>query len=120
MREKDSHFQGGSMRIRVLGECGLGLPPILPAVIMIIMSGGPRFPGEWSRAAQGRLSIDLFLSSAHWPTFERRVAHANPSTRVMHDVDLIMTLTGGLAAALACGYVSFRLGLSPIVGYLFA
>src|SRR5262245_58406437 len=38
----------------------------------------------------------------------------------MHDVDLIMTLTGGLAAALACGYVSFRLGLSPIVGYLFA
>ena len=38
----------------------------------------------------------------------------------MHDLDLIMTLTGGLAAALACGYLSCRLGLSPIVGYLFA
>ena len=38
----------------------------------------------------------------------------------MHAVDLIFTLTGGLAAALAAGYVSHRLGLSPIVGYLFA
>ena len=38
----------------------------------------------------------------------------------MHDIDLILTLTGGLAAALVCGYVTFRLGLSPIVGYLLA
>ena len=38
----------------------------------------------------------------------------------MHDVNLILTLTGGLAAALACGYVTFRLRLSPIVGYLLA
>src|SRR3954451_3773040 len=38
----------------------------------------------------------------------------------MHELDLILTLTGGLAAALVCGYVTFRLGLSPIVGYLFA
>ncbi len=38
----------------------------------------------------------------------------------MHDLDLILTLTGGLAAALVCGYVTFRLGLSPIVGYLLA
>jgi monovalent cation:H+ antiporter-2, CPA2 family len=35
-------------------------------------------------------------------------------------LDLIATLTGGLAAALASGYVTQRLGLSPIVGYLFA
>ncbi|WZO99933.1 cation:proton antiporter [Isosphaeraceae bacterium EP7] len=34
--------------------------------------------------------------------------------------DLIVTLTYGLAAALACGYAAFRLGLSPIVGYLLA
>jgi CPA2 family monovalent cation:H+ antiporter-2 len=34
--------------------------------------------------------------------------------------DLIVTLTCGLAAALACGYATFRLGLSPIVGYLLA
>lgn len=39
----------------------------------------------------------------------------------MHDnLPLILTLTGGLAAALALGYVTQRLGLSPIVGYLLA
>ena len=31
---------------------------------------------------------------------------------------LLMTLTGGLIAALVCGYISQRIGLSPIVGYL--
>src|SRR4029450_4640510 len=36
----------------------------------------------------------------------------------MHPLDLILTLTGGLAAALVCGYLTYRLGLSPIVGYL--
>ncbi len=38
----------------------------------------------------------------------------------MHNIDLILTLTGGLAAALIFGYVTHRLGLSPIVGYLLA
>ena len=38
----------------------------------------------------------------------------------MHALDLILTLTGGLAAALVGGYLTNRLGLSPIVGYLFA
>jgi CPA2 family monovalent cation:H+ antiporter-2 len=38
----------------------------------------------------------------------------------MPDIDLILTLTGGLAAALVCGYITLRLGLSPIVGYLLA
>src|SRR4051794_23584764 len=38
----------------------------------------------------------------------------------MEDFDLILTLTCCLAAALVCGYVTFRLGLSPIVGYLLA
>jgi CPA2 family monovalent cation:H+ antiporter-2 len=38
----------------------------------------------------------------------------------MHEIDLILTLTGGLAAALIGGYVTFRLGLSPIIGYLLA
>src|SRR6476661_3122812 len=38
----------------------------------------------------------------------------------MHDLDLILTLAGGLAAALAFGYATHRLGLSPIVGYLLA
>jgi CPA2 family monovalent cation:H+ antiporter-2 len=36
------------------------------------------------------------------------------------NLDLILTLTGGLAAALTLGYVTQRLGLSPIVGYLLA
>ena len=38
----------------------------------------------------------------------------------MHNIDLILTITGGLTAALAFGYLTHRLGLSPIVGYLFA
>ena len=38
----------------------------------------------------------------------------------MKELDLILTLTGCLAAALLCGYGTFRLGLSPIVGYLLA
>src|SRR3954463_15783265 len=38
----------------------------------------------------------------------------------MHNLDLILTLTGGLAAAAVLGYVTHRLGLSPIVGYLLA
>ncbi len=39
----------------------------------------------------------------------------------MHNsLDLISTLTGGLAAALTMGYVTHRIGLSPIVGYLLA
>ncbi|MGE0392723.1 MAG: cation:proton antiporter [Vicinamibacterales bacterium] len=38
----------------------------------------------------------------------------------MHSYDLILTLAGGLGAALVLGYVTQRLGLSPIVGYLLA
>ena len=38
----------------------------------------------------------------------------------MHDLSLILTLAGGLTAALLFGYVTHRLGLSPIVGYLLA
>ena len=38
----------------------------------------------------------------------------------MHDTDLLLTLAGGLAVALALGYATHRLGLSPIVGYLLA
>ncbi|MFN7983557.1 MAG: cation:proton antiporter [Vicinamibacterales bacterium] len=38
----------------------------------------------------------------------------------MHAYDLILTLSGGLGAALILGYVTQRLGLSPIVGYLLA
>ena len=38
----------------------------------------------------------------------------------MHEYDLILTLTGGFAGALVLGYITQRLGLSPIVGYLLA
>ena len=38
----------------------------------------------------------------------------------MQDIALILTLTGGLGAALLFGYLTHRLGLSPIVGYLLA
>ena len=38
----------------------------------------------------------------------------------VHNIDLILTITGGLTGALLLGYVTHRLGLSPIVGYLLA
>jgi CPA2 family monovalent cation:H+ antiporter-2 len=38
----------------------------------------------------------------------------------MHEYTLILTLTGGLGAALVLGYLTQRFGLSPIVGYLLA
>jgi monovalent cation:H+ antiporter-2, CPA2 family len=39
----------------------------------------------------------------------------------MHEnFDLILTLTGAFTAALVFGYATYRLGLSPIVGYLLA
>ena len=38
----------------------------------------------------------------------------------MHDYDLILTLTAGLSAALVLGYITQRIGLSPLVGYLLA
>lgn len=38
----------------------------------------------------------------------------------MPGFDLILTLTGGLTAALVFGYLTQRVGLSPIVGYLLA
>jgi CPA2 family monovalent cation:H+ antiporter-2 len=37
-----------------------------------------------------------------------------------HNLDLIVTLAGGLSAALALGLVTHKLRLSPIVGYLLA
>ena len=39
---------------------------------------------------------------------------------MLHDIDLILTLTGGLTAALALGFITQKLKLSPIVGYLLA
>lgn len=38
----------------------------------------------------------------------------------MHELELIMTITASFTAALLFGYLSHRLGLSPIVGYLLA
>jgi CPA2 family monovalent cation:H+ antiporter-2 len=38
----------------------------------------------------------------------------------MHSIELILTLAGGLGAALVLGLVTHRIGLSPIVGYLVA
>ena len=38
----------------------------------------------------------------------------------MHEVDLILTITAGLGGALLLGFITHRLGLSPIVGYLIA
>jgi CPA2 family monovalent cation:H+ antiporter-2 len=38
----------------------------------------------------------------------------------MHNIELILTLAAGFSAALVLGYLTHRLGWSPIVGYLLA
>ena len=38
----------------------------------------------------------------------------------MHNIDLILMLAGGFGAALVFGYITHRMHLSPIVGYLLA
>ena len=38
----------------------------------------------------------------------------------MHDLGVLVTFAGGLAAALVLGFVAIRLKLSPIIGYLLA
>jgi CPA2 family monovalent cation:H+ antiporter-2 len=38
----------------------------------------------------------------------------------MHGVDLIVTIAAGFSTALVLGYLTHRIGLSPIVGYLLA
>jgi len=38
----------------------------------------------------------------------------------MHELNLVATLAGALSAALVFGYLTHRLGLSPIAGYLVA
>lgn len=40
--------------------------------------------------------------------------------RMPHNIELILTLTGGLSAALVLGLVTQKLRMSPIVGYLLA
>jgi CPA2 family monovalent cation:H+ antiporter-2 len=47
-------------------------------------------------------------------------AHQKDYDPDVHDLDLIVTLAGGLSAALVLGYVTQRARLSPIVGYLLA
>src|SRR5438132_8962581 len=57
----------------------------------------------------GRRSLCPSISTPRLPHILRQT---------MHHLDLILTLTGGLATALVLGYLTHRLGLSPIVGYL--
>jgi CPA2 family monovalent cation:H+ antiporter-2 len=38
----------------------------------------------------------------------------------LHEFEIILTLTGGLSAALVFGFIANKMGVSPIVGYLLA
>jgi CPA2 family monovalent cation:H+ antiporter-2 len=52
--------------------------------------------------------------------FEQIARRLPPVENLMHQLDLIVTLTGGLTVALVFGYLTHLAGLSPIVGYLLA
>ncbi|WP_425615219.1 cation:proton antiporter [Anatilimnocola sp. NA78] len=57
--------------------------------------------------------LDLISASA------TSLLATSPGASTDH-LELILTLTSGLAAALFLGYITHRIGLSPIVGYLLA
>jgi CPA2 family monovalent cation:H+ antiporter-2 len=58
---------------------------------------------------------------AHEAAGFERIARRLPLVLIlMHQLDLIVTLTGGLTVALVFGYLTHLAGLSPIVGYLLA
>src|SRR5215470_13731370 len=84
--------------------------PLHPANIVEIASSlcephRKRTPGP--NSGQGRWILILIRSGGVcWVTMQESV--------------LILTLTGSLAAALTLGYVTQRLRLSPIIGYLLA
>ncbi|MGL4552907.1 MAG: cation:proton antiporter, partial [Gemmataceae bacterium] len=59
-------------------------------------------------------NLDLFL------VLNSLLAGAGSEDPKVPNLDLLLTLTGGLAAALVLGYVAHRVGLSPLVGYLLA
>src|SRR5207249_10645932 len=79
-------------------------------------AGGPGFPlgrpGVAPARANGRPNpVDFYNDPAGRPL---------PWYAMHGNLELILTLSGSLAAALACGFVTYRVGLSPIVGYLVA
>jgi CPA2 family monovalent cation:H+ antiporter-2 len=57
----------------------------------------------------------------HWCChFTRYTPGRNRLPAPVHDLSIITTLAGGLAAALVLGWVTQRLGLSTLVGYMLA
>lgn len=54
------------------------------------------------------------------PSNPLALATQRENWRFMHDLGLVMTITGGFTAALIFGYMTHRLGMSAIVGYLLA
>jgi CPA2 family monovalent cation:H+ antiporter-2 len=70
-----------------------------------------------SALGQGdRLRLIFLPASIHRPEFAAKT-ELKP---MPHNIDLILTLTGGLTAALVLGFITQKLKLSPIVGYLLA
>ncbi len=72
------------------------------------------------------VDVLAFVTSARTPPALEEVGATDPRDSrcyresVPHDVNLILTLTGALTAALVMGFVTQKVRLSPIVGYLLA
>src|SRR5207244_7730429 len=79
--------------------------------LLCCCSSAVSLAGSRPRALEcmGRRSLCPSISTPRLPHILRQT---------MHHLDLILTLTAGLATALMLGYLTHRLGLSPIVGYL--
>ena len=102
-------------------------------VIGVVLSSGPNI-GGWAAATattsaaistaigHARDSIRRMITQATGAALTDSCRRRRGRTTIasVHNLDLILTLAGGLSAALVFGYITQRIGLSPIVGYLLA
>lgn len=71
-------------------------------------------------AAAGAAAQGLAACPDNRLTADPAAGRANDSRTTMHDLTIILTLAGGLGAALLMGWLTQRLGLSTLVGYMLA
>src|SRR5688500_218793 len=102
-----------------------------PSVFRLLVSGtngaADFFPPGFASSGLPAPSVTtpglarLFAILVRVPSVEKPNPKSQiPKSHAMPEFGLILTLATSLAAALVCGYITHRLGLSPIVGYLLA
>src|SRR5688572_3908752 len=125
-RSQPRHFCAAASSVRTLVLFGTNgaaerVPPGLASGTRAFVffatlhrSAGPGHRGDPRNADRPTSTDSRAASSA------RQASEGGIPSGLVQELGLIITFAGGLSAALVFGYVTHRLGLSPIVGYLLA